>query len=73
MISHALTIVMNELSKHLNDVYTAPDAVSLGNVSDIFATGSGTISREKLYLSAVNVKEEKTLKNLPTTCATKRP
>ncbi|GFO64322.1 DUF4255 domain-containing protein [Geomonas paludis] len=67
MISHALTIVMNELNKHLHDVYNSVDAVGLGNVSDIFTAGGGggNVSRDKLYLSAVNVKEEKTLKNLP--------
>lgn len=67
MISHALTIVMNELNKHLHDVYNSVDAVNLGNVSDIFATGSGggNLTRDKLYISAVNVKEEKTLKNVP--------
>uniref|UniRef100_C6E5Y3 Pvc16 N-terminal domain-containing protein n=1 Tax=Geobacter sp. (strain M21) TaxID=443144 RepID=C6E5Y3_GEOSM len=66
MISHALTIVMNELNKHLGDVYNDQDSVSLGNMSDLFGTGSGGgLSRDKLYLSAVNVKEEKTLKNVP--------
>lgn len=67
MISHALTIVMNELNKHMDDVYNAPDSVSLGNLSDVFGTGtgSGALSRDKLYLSAVNVREEKTLKNVP--------
>lgn len=58
---------MNELNKHLHDVYNSVDAVNLGNVSDIFATGSGggNISRDKLYISTVNLKEEKTLKNVP--------
>lgn len=67
MISHALTIIMNELNKHLHDIYNSTDAVSLGNVSDIFATGSGSgnVSRDKLYISTVNLKEEKTLKNVP--------
>ncbi|WP_129126108.1 DUF4255 domain-containing protein [Geomonas oryzae] len=67
MISHALTIIMNELNKHLHDVYNMTDGVNLGNVSDIFASGggSGSVSRDKLYISAVNVKEEKTLKNVP--------
>lgn len=58
---------MNELNKHMDDVYNAPDSVSLGNLPDVFGTGtgSGTLSRDKLYLSAVNVREEKTLKNVP--------
>lgn len=65
MISHALTIVMNELNKHMQDVYNATDSVSLGNVSDLFGTGGGGPSRDKLYLSTVNIREEKTLKNVP--------
>lgn len=68
MISHALTIVINELNKHLAYIYgsTAPQA-GLGNLAEGFATGTGNggVSRNMLYLSLVNVKEEKTLKNLP--------
>lgn len=41
MISHALTIVMNELNKHMSDVYNDPDSVSLGNMSDLLGSGSG--------------------------------
>jgi len=68
MISHALTIVMNELNTFLSDTYNSVDSVSLGNISDVFATGSGNTgaTREMLYLSMVNVREEKTLKNIPT-------
>jgi hypothetical protein len=68
MISHALTIVMNELNKHLDDNYGSVDSVGLGNISDVFATGTGgtSLTREKFYLSLVNIKEEKTLKNVPT-------
>lgn len=67
MISHALTIVMNELNKHLDDVYNSGESVSLGNIPDVFGTGTGSsaVSRDMLYISAVNVKEEKTLKNVP--------
>lgn len=70
MISHALTIVMNELDKHLNDVYkpanqAASPQVRLGNLAEGFATNSGSLPRNMLYLSVVNIKEEKTLKNLP--------
>ena len=73
MISHALTIVMNELNKHFRETYDSSssnattDRVSLGNLAEGFATGSGGtgLSRERLYLSVVNVKEEATLKNLP--------
>jgi len=67
MISHALTIVMNELNKHLDDLYNSGDSVGLGNIPDVFGTGTGGsgVSRDMLYLSVVNVKEEKTLKNVP--------
>ena len=53
MISHALTIVMNELNKHLHDVYKATDAAGLGNISDTFAAyrggGSGRGARSGFY------------------------
>lgn len=71
MIAHALIIVMNELNKHLADTYSkpglTPPRAELGNPAEGFATsaGNGGISRDMLYLSVVNIKEEKTLKNLP--------
>ena len=70
MISHGLTIVINELKKHLEDVYSFPssgDVVQLGNLAEgiTSAGGSGGIARGKLIFSVVNIKEEKTLKNLP--------
>ena len=68
MISHALTIVINELNKHLTDTYggTTPQA-GLGNLAEGFVTGTGNsgVSRNMLYLSVVNIKKEKTLNNLP--------
>ena len=65
MISHALTIVINELDKHFADTYIlgAPTKVELGNLAEGFAANGD--SREKLILSMVNIREEKTLKNLP--------
>jgi len=70
MISHGLTIVINELKKHLDDVYSVPssgDVVQLGNLAEgITSTGgNGGIARGKLIFSVVNIKEEKSLKNLP--------
>lgn len=71
MIAHALTIVMNELNKHLADTSSKPGLnppkAELGNLAEGFATsaGSGGVSRDMLYLSVVNIKEEKTLKNQP--------
>ncbi len=69
MISHALTIVVNELNKHIKDTYgaNAPKA-ALGNLAEGFSTSDpskGGVLRSNLNLSVVNIKEEKTLKNLP--------
>lgn len=69
MLAHALTIVINELNKHLVDTYgsAAPQA-GLGNLSEGFITGAGNggVPRDMLHLSVVNIKEEKALKNVPT-------
>jgi len=71
MLSHALTIVVNELEKHLSDNYgvgaTLP-LVRLGNIAEGVGTGgasAGAVPRDVLDLSMVNIREEKTLKNLP--------
>ena len=70
MISHALTIVVNELKKHFEDVYgiaMTGDEVNLGNLAEGFAVGTGSagVARNKLIFQMVNIKEEKALKNLP--------
>lgn len=69
MFSHALTIVANELEAHLVNEYGAdPGTVVLGNVSEgLVANGGGGpgVQRDKLAFSVVNIREEKTLKNLP--------
>lgn len=67
MISHALTIVINELNKHLKDAYGVPAStyVGLGNLAEGFESGSSKLPKEMLHLSLVNIKEEKTLKNVP--------
>lgn len=68
MISHALSILINELNKHLADTYNSQvPQVKLGNIAEGFATGTGSsgLARDMVYLSVVNVKEEKTLKNVP--------
>jgi hypothetical protein len=69
MISHALTIVVNELNTHLANYGASNGAqVELGNLAEGFKSGGGNspgVSREVLNLSMVNIKEEKTLKNLP--------
>jgi hypothetical protein len=69
MISHALTIVMNEMNSHLAEAYgSVLPQVALGNVAEGFGssgTGGNGLVRNLLYLSMVNIKEEKTLKNIP--------
>jgi len=70
MISHALTIIVNELKKHFEDVYSVPftnDEVGLGNLSEglAVANGGAGVARNRLILSLVNIREEKSLKNQP--------
>ncbi len=68
MISNALNIVIKELNRHLSDNYEEEDSgekelVKLGNLAEGFSSG-GNNPREMLYMSVVNIQEEKTLKNL---------
>lgn len=68
MISHALTIVINELNRHLGDTYAVlpgsdSSVAQLGNLAEGF--GNGGLSRKDIYFSVVNIKEEHALKNLP--------
>ncbi len=68
MISHALTIVINEMNKHFTDTYGSADPqIGLGNLAEGFVTGGGNggVPRDMLYLSIVNIKEEQSLKNVP--------
>lgn len=66
MISHALTIVVNELNSHLRDAYSMEsDSARLGNPSDGFDTSASGMSRDSVIFSVINVREEKTLKNQP--------
>jgi len=68
MISHALSIVINELDTHLTQTYGAtPPQVALANIAEGVGAGSTSngVPRDILSFSMVNIKEEKTLKNLP--------
>ncbi len=68
MISHALSIIVNELNNFLAESFNASTPqVKLGNIAEGFASGAGGtgLSRDMVYLSIVNIKEEKTLKNIP--------
>lgn len=70
MLSHALTIVVNELEKHLTDNYGAGSVspqVRLANLSEgVGGNGqnAGAAPRDILAVSVVNVREEKALKNI---------
>ncbi len=71
MISHALTIVANEMQRHFETAYgvaPSPSSVGLGNIAEGFASASGTgsLARDILAITVVNLREERTLKNLPT-------
>jgi hypothetical protein len=72
MFSHALTIVINELNAHLASAYdtgggppSTPGA-SLGNLTEgvVTSSGNGGVPRDTLVFSVVNIREEKTLKNV---------
>ena len=67
MISHALTIVKNELDRHLATFGGTTPHAELGNVGEVAgaALGNGS-ARNKVLLSIVNIQEERTLKNGPT-------
>lgn len=65
MIAHALTIVTNELERHLKIFGGVGPFVELGNVAEIAQGAGNSSAREKLLLSVVNIQEERTLKNVP--------
>jgi hypothetical protein len=71
MLSHALTIVINELEKHLTDTYgsgAVTPQVRLGNIAEGVANtalNAGAVPRDIVDFSMVNIREEKTLKNVP--------
>jgi Pvc16 N-terminal domain len=69
MLSQGLTIVINELEKHLTDTYGAGAVipqVRLGNIAEGVgnAANAGTVPRDIIDFSMVNIREEKTLKNI---------
>lgn len=65
MISHALTIVKNELDRHLDTFGGNSPHAELGNVGEVASQSPNGHSREKVFLSVVNIQEERTLKNVP--------
>jgi hypothetical protein len=68
MIIHALQVIRQELNSFLNAFGTnASDDVHLGNISqlDIPEQGEASNLKNKIVISLVGVREEKTLKNVP--------
>jgi hypothetical protein len=71
MLSHALIIILNELEAHLTNTYglaAVTPQVRLGNIAEGVAgsaANTGSVPRDILDFSMVNIREEKSLKNLP--------
>ena len=69
MLSHALTIVLNELEAHLTNTYGTVGVVTpqvrLGNIAEGVGNTGPNVPRDVLDFSMVNIREEKTLKNIP--------
>lgn len=66
MIAHALTIVRNELERHLATYGGNSPHADLGNVAEV-STGQGNNgqTRNRVLLSLVNLQEERSLRNVP--------
>ena len=60
-----MQIVTAELIDHLNVVYNTPNAVDIANPSEGIGTDPVNIHRDRIVLSLVNLREEKSLKNTP--------
>lgn len=71
MIAHALHILLTELNAHFQTGYTNPpnnvlEKVELGNIANGVSNNQpGGVTPDRIVLTIVNYKEEKTLKNLP--------
>jgi Pvc16 N-terminal domain len=70
MLAHALTVVVNELERHLTEAYGAGPVipqVRLGNIAEGVGGGganAGAVPRDIVAFAMVNIREEKTLKNV---------
>ncbi len=65
MIAHALTILKNELERHLTTYGGAAPHAELGNVAEVGAhTGNNAPDRNRVLLSAINLQQEHTLRNV---------
>jgi len=65
MIAHALSIVRNELDRHLASYGPAAPQAELGNVGEVLAGGNNGPARGRIVLSVVNMQAERTLENVP--------
>lgn len=64
MISHALSIVKNELNSFLATFNNNDDQVELANVGEMLTAGGNGPARAKIVLTVVNMMTERTLDNL---------
>ncbi len=68
MIFHALNIIANEMNRHFHEAYGVPTntlKVGIGNIGLGVGPETDKVPEEKIILTVVNYKEEKTLKNTP--------
>ena len=70
MISHALSITANEMTRHFHEAYSVPDSTETvipGNIGEGVggANDGSSVPRDRLILTVVNLNEEKALRNLP--------
>lgn len=66
MIAHALTIVCNELDRHLREAFQGqePPYAVLGNIAEMGSGTNNTAIRDRVVLSVINIQEERALKNI---------
>ncbi len=64
MLLHALSIVQEEFNRHIATQYNDESycKLEIGNIADVLSERSQ--DRNKIYLSIVNIREEKILKNV---------
>lgn len=69
MISHALTIVQNEVQAHFDQqeyvVSPGANALELRNIAEGVGSATGMVKRDILVMTVVNLREERMMKNLP--------
>jgi hypothetical protein len=67
VIAHGMTIVKNELDRHLSSFGGNAPHAELGNVAEVSGGSQGNgQGRNRVLISLVNIQEERSLKNGPT-------